>query len=231
MPTQTKGVYVNPLTGKTHRSLQQPVQWHSDDISEDILEDSYWGQQWGQTAAPKQAAAPKAKRASSPARARSACAGLAADACVADALCKPYTSKTGKASCRVRANTLSGAPRKPRVYRDITKAEAEKAFADYYAANSVSYKGVSHPRFKNAKRAMTLDKNYTGEVIHDSRYLRNPHAFDFEGVDAGGKVRKVATPSAKQIAVRAAFAAARKNAALGPNGKRVALTKGFYSGL
>lgn len=120
-----------------------------------------------------------------------------------------------------------GAARK---YKPITADQARAAFTSYYADAKIARgprKG--QPRFATplgAKRAMGYDRNHTkpaGRVVADSRYLRSPYAYDFQGVDTGSKVRKTGTaPSAKQLAARAAFTAMAKARSAAAKARKVA---------
>lgn len=103
----------------------------------------------------------------------------------------------------------------PRAYKPITADQARAAFTEYYASNPTysrgPRKGVAKFTAQGAKLAMAYDTNHTGKrVVADTRYLRNPHRFDFQGVDTGAKVRKTSPPTAKQLAARAAFTAMAK---------------------
>ncbi len=81
--------------------------------------------------------------------------------------------------------------------RKISKAEAQAAYDKYYTGRRPNIrrgprKGT--PRFsspRGMRAAGTYDLNHTNQrVITDARYLRNPHRYDFEGVDTGSRVRK-----------------------------------------
>jgi hypothetical protein len=107
---------------------------------------------------------------------------------------------------------------KPRVYKTITKDQAQVAFDNYYASDPKVTRGprkdTSRFTARGAVSARTQDFNYTKaptHVVTDSRYLRNPHGYDFQGVDTGPKVRKTGKPaSVKQLAARAKFTAMAK---------------------
>lgn len=102
--------------------------------------------------------------------------------------------------------------------RVITQKQAQQAFDKFYARTRTIKRGprAGQPRFKSPagrKRAMTYDLNHRGKkVVNDARYLHNPHAYDFQGVDTGVKPVKKASP--KQLAAlakgRAALAARRR---------------------
>jgi hypothetical protein len=87
--------------------------------------------------------------------------------------------------------------------RPITQAQAQKAFDSFYARTRTIKRGPrkGQPMFKSPagrKRARTYDLTHTSKkVISDARYLHNPHAYDFQGVDTGSKPRKV--PTQKQL--------------------------------
>lgn len=97
--------------------------------------------------------------------------------------------------------------------RQITQAQARDAFKRYYARTRTIKRGPRKgtPRFaspRGRKAAGTYDANHSGkQVISDARYLHNPHAYDFQGVDSGALPRKRVTPS--QAAVLAAGRARR----------------------
>lgn len=70
--------------------------------------------------------------------------------------------------------------RSPR--KEITKAQAQRAFDKYYSnpANFKSRRGM--------KQAKTYDLRHTtkdSRISKTKAYLRNPHKYDFEGVDTG----------------------------------------------
>lgn len=99
------------------------------------------------------------------------------------------------ASTRGAVARAQAARRNP---RQITKAQAQQAFDRFY-------KGRRMPTFKRGankgksrfsslvgrQRAMTYDIRHGSKpVVNDVRYLNNPHAYDFQGVDTGTLVRK-----------------------------------------
>lgn len=94
--------------------------------------------------------------------------------------------------------------------RQITKSQAQQAFDKFYNRTRTIKRGPrkGSPRFaspRGRKAAKTYDKGHRGaKVVNDARYLHNPHAYDFQGVDTGTKARKALSP--KQ---RAALAAGR----------------------
>jgi cbb3-type cytochrome oxidase cytochrome c subunit len=87
-----------------------------------------------------------------------------------------------------------------RAYKPITIDEAKAAFENYYATSTFT-KGAKkgQPRFTafGAKQARGYDLNHSTDpsrIVTDSRYLRNPHKYDYPGVDVGTKVRKPLSP-------------------------------------
>jgi hypothetical protein len=108
--------------------------------------------------------------------------------------------------------------------RQISQAQAQDAFDRYYARTGTIKRGPrkGQPRFaspQGRRSAMTYDLNHSSKnvfrdgrqvqgVISDARYLNNPGAWDFQGVDTGSKVRAPLSP--KQRATLAKGQAALK---------------------
>jgi len=108
-------------------------------------------------------------------------------------------------------------PMAPRTYKTITAAQAQAAYEKYYATNPTYTRGANKGQGKytaaGLKRASTYDKNYSlkpTRVINDERYLKNPHAWDFQGVDSPVPPKYQAVKSAKLAAARASFGARMK---------------------
>lgn len=104
--------------------------------------------------------------------------------------------------------------------RKITQAQAQQAFDKFYARTRTIKRGPrkGQPRFASPagrRRARTYDVNHRGKkVVDDARFLHNPHAYDFQGVDTGAKARKPLS-AAQQAALargRAALQAKRGQA-------------------
>lgn len=106
--------------------------------------------------------------------------------------------------------------------RQITQAQAQQAFDKYYARTRTIKRGPrkGQPVFaspRGRKAAHTYDLTHTSNKprITDARYLHNPHAYEFQGVDTGSKVRKplsalqLATLGRGQDAIKAKNAAKR----------------------
>lgn len=124
-----------------------------------------------------------------------------------------YVMKNGSRVFRIVESSraaVAGAQAARRNPRQITKAQAQDAFDRYYNRTRTVKRGPrkGSPRFKSPRgrrAARTYDKQHRGaNVVSDARYLHNPHAYDFQGVDTGSKARKALSP--KQ---RAALAAGR----------------------
>lgn len=124
---------------------------------------------------------------------------------------------------------LGGAPRK---FRPISEAEAAAAFQAYYSKPQLKIRGPNkgQPRHANMKNVRTRDLNTTlgpkggkERVIGTSQYLRNPHSYDYVGVDTGAKTYK--PPSAKQAAWRAQFGQTYGSARKGTGKKAVKAVK------
>lgn len=127
-----------------------------------------------------------------------------------------YVNVGGKLKWVIVSGSTKGHRRPP---HPITREQAQKSFKRYYEtgrmpvyrrgprAGSAVYKSPA-----TRARAMGMDAAYTSpkRVIADSRYLgrAGPRRWEFEGVDTGAGVRK--PPTDKQLAARAAFAAAAK---------------------
>lgn len=100
--------------------------------------------------------------------------------------------------------------------KTITKAQAQKAFTDFYSSLSASKltrgPNKGEPRYKNVRglnRAMTHDVTYTdAPVIDDERYVKHPDRYDFQGVDTGKEI--TLSPSQKQ-ALRKARGALKRS--------------------
>lgn len=93
------------------------------------------------------------------------------------------------------------ARKNPRV---ISQRQAQQAFDKFYSRTRAIKRGPrkGSPRFKSPrgrKAAKAYDKHHTsGKVINDARYLHNPHAYDFRGVDTGSKARKPLSAKQRQ---------------------------------
>ena len=127
-------------------------------------------------------------------------------------------SSTGSAAAAARAAPRAGP-------KSITAAQAQAAFDRFYSR--ADHKGYASMR--GQKSARTYDLNHTtGTPIADSRYLRNPSRWDFQGVDTGAAVRK--TLSERQLANlaagRAAGRAARGSASSGSRSPSPKCAKG-----
>lgn len=80
----------------------------------------------------------------------------------------------------------------------ITQAQAQAAFDRFYGRTKVTRRGTIAKRFvspRGRKSARTYDLNTSARVIADRRYLTpaGPYRYDFAGVDAGSRARKVGT--------------------------------------
>jgi len=96
--------------------------------------------------------------------------------------------KRGKSRSRTRSRSRSA-----RKYKPITKAQAELAFNKWY--KDQARKG----RFASAKgmrSSMTYDLNHRSKIVKDERYAKNPHKYDYPGVDVGNKKRRPLTGAA-----------------------------------
>lgn len=117
------------------------------------------------------------------------------------------TAEAARAASAARSN-----PRK------ISQAQAAEAFRKYYARNTHTIRrGPRKGQKKFAskaglKRAMSYDKNHTNPkmVVDDARYLRNPHAYEFKGVDTGAKKRKPLSAAQKAALAKGRAALAKK---------------------
>jgi hypothetical protein len=119
--------------------------------------------------------------------------------------------------------------------RQITQTQAQQAFDKFYKRTRTIKRGPrkGQPRFaspRGRKAARTYDlthrSNNPDKLISDARYLHNPHAYEFQGVDTGNKVRKPMSPAQRAALKRGQDAikakniakAAAKRAALGQAG-------------
>merc|ERR1712232_147819 len=76
-----------------------------------------------------------------------------------------------------------GVPSDRRARRKISVRAAKRAFNKYYRERKGTERGN--------KIARTYDIRHTNKrVVDDSRYLQNPHRFDYVGVDTGDVPRK-----------------------------------------
>ena len=91
----------------------------------------------------------------------------------------------------------------------ITAVQAQQAFDKYYNGPMPKFsKGVNKgaDRYKSAAgfaKAKSYDLKWSKNVINDSRYLRSPNRYDFQGVDVGAGPKPV---TEKQAAARAVAA-------------------------
>lgn len=106
--------------------------------------------------------------------------------------------------------------------RQITQAQAQQAFDKYYARTRTIKRGprkgqpvFASPRGRKAARTydLTHTSNNPDKRISDARYLHNPHAYEFQGVDTGSKVRKPLSIAQREALARGQAAIKAKNAA------------------
>ena len=112
----------------------------------------------------------------------------------------------------VEGPTKEGWNRGPRTPKPLTLGRAKSAFEKYYTYSP----GGRWKSPRGAALARTYDINRGPKkpeyLISDRRYKRNPHKYDYAGVDVGPKSAKVA--SAKQLENL------RRGRALSPKGKK-----------
>merc|ERR1712151_600238 len=102
-----------------------------------------------------------------------------------------------------------GVPADRRARRKISVKAAKRAFNKYYRERKGTDRGN--------KIARSYDIRHTNKrVVDDSRYLQNPHRFDFQGVDTGDVVRK--PRSAAQLANDARLRGMSKEQIFGQRG-------------
>lgn len=109
--------------------------------------------------------------------------------------------------------------------RQISAAQAQQAFDKFYKRTRAIKRGPrkGQPRFASPRGRMaahTYDMTHRSNkpVISDARYLRNPHAYEFSGVDTGSKVRKPLSDAQRAALARGRAKAAAKRAARGQAG-------------
>ena len=79
--------------------------------------------------------------------------------------------------------------------RVITKKEAKHAFHKYYRERT----STAENQKRGNKQAKKYDLMHTKNVISDSRYLRNPNAYDFLDVDTAREMSGGATSRPKKL--------------------------------
>lgn len=106
--------------------------------------------------------------------------------------------------------------------RQITQAQAQQAFDKFYNRTRTIKRGPrkGQPRFASPRgraAARTYDLTHTSnnpkKRVTDARYLHNPHAYEFQGVDTGNKVRKPMSAAQRAALQRGQDAIKAKNAA------------------
>jgi hypothetical protein len=116
----------------------------------------------------------------------------------------------------------------------ITKAQAQGAYDKWYKrTHRVGVKGNKRPRYaspRGRRGAATYDKGHTSNVVADSRYLRRPDRYDFEGVDTGKTVRKVRTANQKANDAKLGARTRARNAARRPVGLAALEDRGQVGG-
>lgn len=121
-----------------------------------------------------------------------------------------FPDKATAAAATAKARKIRSSPRKA-----ITAAQAQKAFDRFYKGKGPLNR-AGKPRYSRPAVAKAHDARTTRRVIKDVRYLRNPHTYDFRGVDTGKAKRKPLSPAQRaalakgRAALKAKRAAARK---------------------
>lgn len=103
---------------------------------------------------------------------------------------KSASKSQSKSARKSRSKSRSKSARK---YKPITKAQAELAFNKWYKDRLKAGKFTSA---KGMRQSMTYDLNHRSQVVKDSRYAKNPHKYDYPGVDVGSKKKRPVTGAA-----------------------------------
>jgi len=107
----------------------------------------------------------------------------------------PSRSSTRSKSTRSKSSRKGRRGRKSRSYKPITKAQAEMAFNRWYKD---AYRKGKFASAKGMRASMTYDLNHRSKVVKDERYLKNPHKYDFRGIDDGPMPKRRLTGAAKK---------------------------------